>query len=75
MYTIEYDGAAKGNPGPAGAGALVRHPDGSVVRSGAIVFVRNLFPRFLHQSHSFTLLSAIFVFPIHPQLDSYTTGV
>jgi ribonuclease HI len=31
VYTIEYDGAAKGNPGPAGAGALVRHPDGTVV--------------------------------------------
>lgn len=31
VYQIEYDGAAKGNPGPAGAGALVRHPDGSVV--------------------------------------------
>lgn len=36
MYTIEYDGAAKGNPGPAGAGALVRHPDGSVVCSCAL---------------------------------------
>ena len=31
VYQIEFDGAAKGNPGPAGAGALVWHPDGSVV--------------------------------------------
>ncbi|XP_024373503.1 uncharacterized protein [Physcomitrium patens] len=30
VYQIEYDGASKGNPGPAGAGALVRGPDGSV---------------------------------------------
>lgn len=29
---MEYDGASKSNPGPAGAGALVRRPDGSVVR-------------------------------------------
>ncbi|KAI3956327.1 hypothetical protein MKW92_019744 [Papaver armeniacum] len=28
---IEYDGAAKGNPGPAGAGAVLRHGDGSVI--------------------------------------------
>lgn len=33
VYQVEYDGASKKNPGPAGAGALVRRPDGSVVRS------------------------------------------
>lgn len=32
VYQVEYDGASKSNPGPAGAGALLRHPDGSVVR-------------------------------------------
>jgi len=31
VYQVEYDGASKSNPGPAGAGALLRHPDGSVV--------------------------------------------
>ncbi|CAM6087811.1 unnamed protein product [Calypogeia fissa] len=31
MYQLEYDGASKGNPGVAGAGALLRHPDGTVV--------------------------------------------
>ena len=31
VYQIEFDGAVEGNPGPAGAGALVRGPDGSVV--------------------------------------------
>jgi hypothetical protein len=31
VYQVEYDGASKSNPGPAGAGALVRRPDGSVV--------------------------------------------
>ncbi|KAL3700247.1 hypothetical protein R1sor_018269 [Riccia sorocarpa] len=31
VYRIEYDGASKGNPGRAGAGALLRHPDGSVL--------------------------------------------
>lgn len=31
VYQIEFDGAAKGNPGWAGAGAVVRNPDGSVV--------------------------------------------
>lgn len=31
VYQVEYDGASKRNPGRAGAGALVRHPDGSVV--------------------------------------------
>lgn len=39
MYQIEYDGASKGNPGPAGAGAVVRHPDGSVVRPCALAGV------------------------------------
>lgn len=32
VYQVEYDGASKSNPGPAGSGALVRRPDGSVVR-------------------------------------------
>lgn len=31
LYQLEYDGASKGNPGSAGAGALLRHPDGTVV--------------------------------------------
>ncbi|WCJ21707.1 RNase H family protein [Euphorbia peplus] len=29
--TLEFDGASKGNPGPAGAGALLRAADGSVI--------------------------------------------
>ena len=37
MCQIEFDGASKGNPGPAGAGAVVRNPDGSVVRSCTVV--------------------------------------
>lgn len=28
---IEFDGASKGNPGPAGAGAVLRTADGSMV--------------------------------------------
>ncbi|WOL11605.1 hypothetical protein Cni_G20369 [Canna indica] len=28
---IEFDGASKGNPGKAGAGAILRNPDGSVI--------------------------------------------
>lgn len=28
---LECDGAARGNPGPAGAGAVLRRPDGTVV--------------------------------------------
>ena len=31
VYQIEFDGASKGNPGRAGAGALIRCPHGSVV--------------------------------------------
>jgi hypothetical protein len=31
VYQIEFDGASKGNPGQAGAGALIRCPHGSVV--------------------------------------------
>ncbi|GBG62499.1 hypothetical protein CBR_g30818 [Chara braunii] len=30
VYRLEFDGASKGNPGRAGAGALLRRPDGSV---------------------------------------------
>eukprot|EP00897_Mesotaenium_endlicherianum_P006225 jgi/Mesen1/5630/ME000282S04771 len=30
-FRLEYDGASKGNPGPAGAGAVLFAPDGSVV--------------------------------------------
>jgi ribonuclease HI len=46
VYQIEYDGASKRNPGPAGAGALVRAPNGSVVnylflQSLQIVFGNN----------------------------------
>ncbi|KAM7268409.1 hypothetical protein ACFE04_010575 [Oxalis oulophora] len=29
--TIEFDGASKGNPGPAGAGVVLRAPDGTVI--------------------------------------------
>lgn len=29
--TLEFDGASKGNPGQAGAGAVLRAEDGSVV--------------------------------------------
>ncbi|WJX65463.1 hypothetical protein P8452_50123 [Trifolium repens] len=29
--TLEFDGACKGNPGPAGAGAILRAEDGSKV--------------------------------------------
>ncbi|MCO5581306.1 hypothetical protein L7F22_035185 [Adiantum nelumboides] len=31
IYQLEFDGASKGNPGRAGAGALIRCPHGSVV--------------------------------------------
>lgn len=31
VYQLEFDGASKGNPGRAGAGALIRCPHGSVV--------------------------------------------
>lgn len=31
VYQIEFDGASKGNPGQAGAGALIRCPHGNVV--------------------------------------------
>jgi len=30
LYLLEFDGASKGNPGKAGAGAVLRYPDGSV---------------------------------------------
>ncbi len=30
-WTLNTDGAAKGNPGPAGAGAILRDPDGTVL--------------------------------------------
>lgn len=30
LYLLEFDGASKGNPGRAGAGAVLRYPDGSV---------------------------------------------
>jgi hypothetical protein len=45
VYQIEYDGASKRNPGPAGAGALVRAPNGSVVcelREGLGVTTNNV---------------------------------
>lgn len=29
--TVEFDGASKGNPGKAGAGAILRAEDGSIV--------------------------------------------
>eukprot|EP00249_Psilotum_nudum_P017420 c26314_g1_i3 orf=627-1937(-) len=31
LYCLEFDGASKGNPGKAGAGAVLRRPDGSVL--------------------------------------------
>lgn len=31
VYSLEFDGASKGNPGPAGAGAVLRKPDGTIV--------------------------------------------
>ncbi|KAH9309034.1 hypothetical protein KI387_036945, partial [Taxus chinensis] len=31
LYFLEFDGASKGNPGQAGAGAVLRNPDGSVL--------------------------------------------
>ncbi|XP_071713059.1 uncharacterized protein [Rutidosis leptorrhynchoides] len=42
---IEFDGAAKGNPGPAGAGAVIRAVDGSLVyrvREGLGVATNNV---------------------------------
>eukprot|EP00850_Spirogloea_muscicola_P000139 SM000001S04541 [mRNA] locus=s1:864280:866961:+ [translate_table: standard] len=30
FYQLEFDGASKGNPGPAGCGALLRRPDGTL---------------------------------------------
>eukprot|EP00850_Spirogloea_muscicola_P011395 SM000070S21361 [mRNA] locus=s70:554543:557257:- [translate_table: standard] len=30
LYQLEFDGASKGNPGPAGCGALLRRPDGTL---------------------------------------------
>ncbi|GAQ80402.1 hypothetical protein KFL_000530290 [Klebsormidium nitens] len=30
VYVLEFDGASKGNPGPAGAGAVLRKPDGTI---------------------------------------------
>ncbi|XP_002994296.2 uncharacterized protein LOC9648412 isoform X1 [Selaginella moellendorffii] len=32
VHLLQYDGASKGNPGKAGAGALLRDPDGSVLQ-------------------------------------------
>lgn len=56
MYQIEFDGAAKYNPGPAGAGALVRNPDGSVVRActsaGMVVSWFSLFGTSFHNFKS-----------------------
>ncbi|MEE8574021.1 MAG: ribonuclease HI family protein [Thermodesulfobacteriota bacterium] len=31
-YILNVDGASRGNPGPAGAGAIIKDPDGNVVR-------------------------------------------
>lgn len=31
IYSLEFDGASKGNPGRAGAGAILKGPDGTVV--------------------------------------------
>lgn len=32
VYTINVDGASRGNPGKAGAGAVIRDPDGKVIK-------------------------------------------
>lgn len=39
--TLEFDGSSKGNPGQAGAGAVVRADDGSLV---IITFLGFVFP-------------------------------
>lgn len=31
-YTINVDGASRGNPGPAGAGAVIRDPEGQIIK-------------------------------------------
>lgn len=31
VYSLEFDGASKGNPGKAGAGAILKRPDGTVL--------------------------------------------
>lgn len=44
-YIIEFDGASKGNPGPAGAGAVLRTEDGRVVcrlREGVGIATNNV---------------------------------
>ncbi|EOY02301.1 Polynucleotidyl transferase, ribonuclease H-like superfamily protein, putative isoform 2 [Theobroma cacao] len=44
-YIVEFDGASKGNPGPAGAGAVLRAADGRVVcrlREGVGIATNNV---------------------------------
>ena len=38
-YVLEFDGASRGNPGPAGAGALIRAPqrDGAIIDDSAVI--------------------------------------
>jgi ribonuclease HI len=33
MFVVRFDGGARGNPGPAGAGALLMSPEGRVLRT------------------------------------------
>lgn len=49
-YFLEFDGASKGNPGLAGAGAIIRANDGSTVGK-------------LSNLHTFLKFSFIFYFP------------
>lgn len=37
--TLEFDGASKGNPGPAGAGAVLRDQNGNVVCVSLVIHV------------------------------------
>lgn len=37
VYTLKYDGASKGNPGRAGAGAVLLGPDGALVFALALM--------------------------------------
>ncbi|XP_044490972.1 uncharacterized protein LOC123215003 isoform X4 [Mangifera indica] len=41
---IEFDGASKGNPGPAGAAAVLQTNDGSLVRAFQLIMLLNIEP-------------------------------
>jgi ribonuclease HI len=42
VYSLEFDGASKGNPGPAGAGAVLRKPDGTIVSAPSSIQLQGL---------------------------------